>query len=627
LDPGDLLEALEKSAAQAEWTPLFADAFDRTSLGDDWRIVNGRARIVNGWLKVVGSSGDVYAAVRRPFPDNVRVEFDARFPATGVPVSDLGCFVAGDEHRCDHVGYCLSFGADNNICSRIQREGVDIRINTEAVAEPGRSYHLAAELVDGNLTLYVDGKQILSYLDMIPLAGVGHDHLGLVTFKHGGEFASVKVLTHSGPTRTGAFTVADAYCRDGLYDRAIERYRQVAAAHPDQPLGLLAQCKVALALIGDSRWSEAEAQLRGLAGPAEGSELEHLVALWHGRTLGMMGKIDEALRGFSRVQAATNDPGIIDETAVACGLLCEHLRTDSRWLEAGRCAKFLFENLQTPLIETSHMFGHYGSRLRDAALFEEEYQAVTKLGVAIASRAGDPGQLVSAKLRRASAAILTGRFDRAREIYDGLEAQAREEGSRSLELTVLASRAELELSLGKYDRAFERVQPFAGTEEEEMNLREMTWGSTLADLRAIAVIFLGRMDEALDDLDAGRISKMTMDLRLVLAAELWRRDRKAAAGACLAELKAAMPRRTAKFAELATAAIRGEVLVEALMEFVEASLQPVQQARGTFYAGLALWAGGNDGAATLPWSEAKNAAPDVTPIWHWASYFQGRVET
>ena len=49
--------------------------------------------------------------------------------------------------------------------------------------------------------------------------------------------------------------------------------------------------------------------------------------------------------------------------------------------------------------------------------------------------------------------------------------------------------------------------------------------------------------------------------------------------------------------------------------------------RGTFYAGLALWANGNDGAATLPWSEAKNAAPDVTSTWHWASYFQGRVET
>ncbi len=628
LDPGELLDALEKSASQAEWTPLFTDSFDRTSLGDDWRIVAGHARIVNGWLKIVAGSGggDVYAAIRRPFPDNVRVEFDARFP-TGVPVSDLGCFVAGDEHRCDSVGYCLSFGADNNTCSRIQREGVDIRIDTETIAEPGRTYHLDAELVDGNLTLYVDGQQILSYLDMIPLAGVGHDHLGLVTFRHGGEFANVKILTHSGPTRTGVFTVADAYCRDGLYDRAIERYRQVAAAHPDQPMGLLAQCKVALALIGDDRWSEAEAQLRGLAGPAKNSDLEHLVALWHGRALGMMGKIDEALRAFAKVQGATDDPGIIDETAVACGLLSEHLRADSRWLEAGRCAKFLFENLKTPLIETSHMFNLYGNRLRDAGLFEEEYQAVSKLGVAIASHAGDPGQLLSAKMRRATAATITGRFDRAREIYDDLETQARKEGDRSLELIVLASRTEQELCLGKYEKAFERVQSFAGTDEEEKRLHDMMWGNTLADLRAIAGIFLGRMDDALDDLDAGRISKSVMDLRLILAAELWRRDHKAAAGACLAELKSGPARRSAKFAELAAATIRGEALVEALLEFVETSLQPVQQPRGTFYAGLALWANGNDGAATLPWSEAKNAAPDVTPIWHWASYFQGRVET
>ncbi|MHC4917806.1 MAG: hypothetical protein ACYTGB_20205, partial [Planctomycetota bacterium] len=138
LDPGDLLDALEKSAQQSEWSPLFTDDFQRTSVGDDWKIVKGQARITNGWMRLEASlAGDVYAVVRRPFPDNVRVEFDARFPKGLSYVGDLGCFVAGDEESCDHVGYCLSFAADGNTCSRIQRGGVDIRIDPKAVAAVG----------------------------------------------------------------------------------------------------------------------------------------------------------------------------------------------------------------------------------------------------------------------------------------------------------------------------------------------------------------------------------------------------------------------------------------------------------------------------------------------------------
>jgi tetratricopeptide (TPR) repeat protein len=627
-DPGELLEALEKSAGQAEWTPLFTDNFERTSLGDDWRMVGGQARIINGWMRITSNRGnDVYASVRRPFPDNIRLEFDARFPADLDYICDLACFVAGDEHECDNVGYCLSFAADGNTCSRIQREGVDIRINLEAIAEAGRSYHLVAEMVEGHLTLSVDGKQILNYLDMIPLAGAGHDHLGLVTFKHGAEFSNFRVLTHSGPTRTGTFTVADAYCRDGLYDRAIEKYRQIAAAHPDQLMGLLAQCKVGLALMSDARWSEAEAQLRGLSGPSKGTEIEHLVSLWRGRALGMMGKIDDALKAFGRVQESTEDSGIIDEVAVACGLLSEHLRADRRWLESGLCAKFLFEKLKTPLIETSHMFGRYGNRLRDAGLLEEEYQAVTKVGLAIADVAGDPSQLRNAKRRRARLAAITGRVEKAERIVGELEEEARASGDRIQELTLIAARAEFSLAAGDYQAALERVKPFAGTEEEEKALQDSSWGNTLADLHACASVLLGNMDQALDDLDAGRISSGCTDLRMILAAELWRRDRKSAAGACLAEVEQAHGPRTRDFITLATSAMRGEALVEALLEMVETNLQPVQQPRGYFFAGLVLWAHGNDGGATLPWSDAKNYALERSPVWHWVNYFQGRLQT
>ena len=623
-DPGDLLRALESTAGQAQWVPLFTDDFARTSLGEDWKIIGGQAHIENGWLGLAGRA-DSYAVIRRPFPDNLRVEFEARFPAGQVYSSDLACFVAGDERRCDAVGYCLSFGADGNTCSRIQREGIDVRINTKLTAEPGRTYHLVAEAIDGELRLLVDGEVVLRYVDLVPLAGVGHDHLGLATFRDGCEFANVKVLTRSGPTSAGVFTIADAYSRDGLHDRAIEKYRQVAAAHPEEPLALQAQTKVGLALFAAGRHSEAEAQFRGLARKAKGTELELLIELWRGLALGMMGKLDEALRVFGHVQSQTADPGVIDEVAVACGRLCSHLKREERWLESGRCAKFLFENLKTPLIETNHMFGVYGGRLHDAGFFEEEFQAVSKLVVAMAAHQGDP-HFSSNQFRKVSAGIQAGRIDEARKALDEIQEQARAAGDAGLELRVLGSRVILDLALGKYGKALERLAALAGSSQEEQSVGDWRWGQTFADLRAAALVLLGRTDEALEDLDAGRISTEALDLRFVLGAELWKRGHQPAARTCFSELSEGIALgRTTRLAEKVAPAICGETPVETLREYVDSVLQPNLQPLGLFLSGLALWANGEEQAALLLWSDAKNSAPDTDPAWHWANLFLGRA--
>ena len=624
-DPGDLFEALEQSAGQAEWTPLFADDFNRTSLGDDWRIIGGEADIKNGWMRVRGRSGDVYAVVLRAFPENVRVEFDARFPKGQDIVSDLACFVAGDEHKTDAAGYCLSFGADENCCSRLQRQAIDIRINLDMTAEAGRTYSLASQLLDGELSLSVDGQVVLRYVDMLPLAGVGHDHLGLATFKLGAEFSNFRVLTRTGPVRSGAFTIPDAYCRDGLYDRAIEKYRQVAETHPNEPLSLMARCKTGLALFADRRWSDAEGQFRSLSSAAKGSKLEHLVALWHARALGMMGKLDEAFRIFSRVQDA-GDPGMVDEAAVACGLLCHQLRVDSRWLESGRCAKFLFENSKTPLIQTMHAFNRYGRRLGEAAFHEEEYQAVSKLGMAITARRTAAIHTININLSKAALGILTGRIDEARGIYDDLEKRFSGEEHPLLQKRLMARRIQIDMARGKYQRAFDQLDPLPEAKDEKQKLVDSRWGVRLPDLRIAALILLDRTDEAIDESLAGQLSGGALDQRIVLGAELRKRGRGEEAEACLAILKEQFQTRWGtKFVSLSVDAVLGKGSPEALREYVDNELMPSFQPLGLFFTGLALWAGDQEEAATIPWSEAENSALDVTPAWHWTRCFQQRV--
>jgi tetratricopeptide (TPR) repeat protein len=382
---------------------------------------------------------------------------------------------------------------------------------------------------------------------------------------------------------------------------------------------------VGLALFAAQRWGEAEAQLRGLVRKAQGSEIAPLVELWRGQALGMMGKLDETLRVFAHVQAQHSDPSIIDEVAVACGLLCSSLKAEARWLEAGRCAKFLFENLKTPLIETSHMFGMYGGRLHEAALYEEEYQAVVKLAAAVAAR-GDEQQILGNRFRLIATSILCGHVDEARRLQQELEEQARTKSDSNLELRVLASRVELDLALGKYQQALERLAPLAGSKEEEAEVGGARWGLTLADMRAAALILLGRVDEALEDLDAGRLSADLIDLRFILAAELLRRGRQPAAAGCLAQQAESVTfPRTITLVEKAGACIRNEMPVETFREFVDTQLQPYLQPLGLFVCGLALWANGEEQAALLPWSDAKNSAPDTDAAWHWTSLYLGRA--
>jgi tetratricopeptide (TPR) repeat protein len=625
-DPGDLLRALETSAGAAQWVPLFSDDFGRTSLGEDWKIVGGQAHIENGWLRVSGKA-DCYAVVRRPFPDNIRLEFDARFPAGQEESSDLACFVAGDERSCDAVGYCLSFGSDNNTCSRIQRAGMDVRINTQLVAEPGRTYRIVAEAADGEYRLMIDGQMVLRYVDLVPLAGVGHDHLGLAAFKYGTEFANFRVLTHSGPAAVGIFTIADAYCRDGLFDRAIERFRQIAATDPEGRLALQAQTKVGLALFAAGRYGECEAQLRGLARKAGGTEMELLIELWRGLALGMMGKLDEALRTFAHVQSQSSNPEVIDEVAVACGRLSTQLRREERWLEAGRCAKFLFENLKTPLIETRHMFGNYVNRLHDAALYEEEFQAASRLVAAVVRRKHGASAMWDCNMRKFGAALSAGRVDEARSVLEELGQQARNSlNAASLELRVLGCRVQLALASGKPGKALEQLAGLTGTDREEQHIGDGRWGQTAADLRASALVLLGRMDEALEDLDAGRIRVDLLDLRLILGAELWKRGHEAAARACFAETtESGGLWRHEKLVENFKLTVCREMPVEAFQEYVGTELQPCVQPLGLFLTGLAMWANGEEQAALLTWSEARNSAPDTDPAWHWTSLYMSRV--
>jgi tetratricopeptide (TPR) repeat protein len=619
-DPVDIFEALVSSAGQAEWTPLFTDDFDRATLGESWGLISSEAVLTNGWMRLTApENNDCYAVIKRAFPDNIRVEFEARFPSKIGYASDLACFLGGDEHTCDRNGYCLSFGADGNSCTRIQRETVDIRITNQHKATPGKIHSIAAEIIDGVLSLFVDGELILSYLDMMPLCGVKHDHLGLASYGEGAEFRNFRVLTNSGPTQASAFTIPDAYCRDGLFDRAIEKYNQIATTHKNGPLELLAQCKVALAMMGDQRWSSAEAQLRGLANSSKDTELESLVTLWHARTLGMIGKMDDALKTFQKVQSRTEDPGTIDETAIACGMLSQQLFREDRFIEAGHCSKFLFESIETPLFNTDHMFKGHMSRLHEAAMYEAQYQAVKKVGMAISSNRNEEERTRTGPLRLAQAAILTDRIDKARTIYDDLKIRSEKSGGDKFKYNLVGLYAELDMGSGEYAQALKKLEPLANSQEELTGYSGLVWGSRIVDLRACCYVLSGDLAAAISLLEAELIDPSSIYLRMILAAHLMQEDRKELASKCM-DTAVSKVKGLAKFTAQYKKALLSTSPVEVLHEFIENSLAPSRQPMGMVCEALTLWSQGDCAGASVALSDSFDSAPKYSPAWHWAKY-------
>lgn len=182
-------------AAEPSWQLAFSDGFDRERLGDDWRPLSGKWRIVDGWL--TGRGGEIICTTRFPGPQ--RVEFDARSAERSAvgdhPISDLTAILAASEAGYKG-GYFLGFGSENNTCSKVLVRAEEIA-RSETRVTPFKTHRVVCEWDGETLTHTVDGKVIQRVKPAKRLAGVPHQKIGLYMWENG-YVDNLKVFTPTG---------------------------------------------------------------------------------------------------------------------------------------------------------------------------------------------------------------------------------------------------------------------------------------------------------------------------------------------------------------------------------------------------------------------------------------------
>ena len=199
-----------QSAEEAGWELVFSDEFDRKELGGDWTVLEGNWTVEDGALR---GSGTLVSS--RDFPGGnavgyLRMEFDAvtdvgaaGFLGKGAAaprVSDMSAVLHGKlvEEATDFLesGYFFQFGGKWNKTNQIRKAGRTLVADGEPQKRiaPNKVHKIVVESDHGRLSLFVDGRCVLTYRERISIIGDGHNRVGFY-FYTAAKVLNVKVHT------------------------------------------------------------------------------------------------------------------------------------------------------------------------------------------------------------------------------------------------------------------------------------------------------------------------------------------------------------------------------------------------------------------------------------------------
>jgi hypothetical protein len=171
---------------------VFADDFERESLGENWTAQGQAWSIRDGQVFVADARNDALW-LQYELPEEVRVELEATAES---PEGDLKFEIFGDG-RTHESGYVMIYGGWRNsttCIARLDEHGEDRLDAAQHVpVEVGRPYRMAVVRTDARVRWYIDGALVLSFDDAEPLRGPEHAHFAFNDWAAPVRFDNVRV--------------------------------------------------------------------------------------------------------------------------------------------------------------------------------------------------------------------------------------------------------------------------------------------------------------------------------------------------------------------------------------------------------------------------------------------------
>jgi hypothetical protein len=170
-----------------DWKLVWADDFDRDSLGGRWRVGSGKWTIGGGLLQ---ASGVAFLGYAEKLPAPVRIEYDTRV-AGGVG-GDLSAFWLPKPEDFGS-GVLIGFGSNGNTANKVVLSNAEVAKSSGPLVKPGKWHHVIAQiLANGRVQLIVDDQMSIDYAGPPP----GEAKFpGLWSWNSDGVFAKVRIYT------------------------------------------------------------------------------------------------------------------------------------------------------------------------------------------------------------------------------------------------------------------------------------------------------------------------------------------------------------------------------------------------------------------------------------------------
>ncbi|OGV41299.1 MAG: hypothetical protein A2X46_01910 [Lentisphaerae bacterium GWF2_57_35] len=229
----DLQADLEAYQNGRIWNLVLEQDFAGPDPLAQWEILGGHSEIKNDELHL--SLGEPQLLLfKGELPGDVRIEFEAR--QEGVYLNALGAFIgavrSANPKEMALTGYKFEYGGFDNSLNVIERCARRIAIEHASPLERGVIYNVGVEKNDSRLRMTVNGRDVLSMLDLDPLTGLDRTAIGLCGWLAETIITRIRIYTMGSPWKRDLLDIAESQILKDHYEVADILLKEVLDSSP-----------------------------------------------------------------------------------------------------------------------------------------------------------------------------------------------------------------------------------------------------------------------------------------------------------------------------------------------------------------------------------------------------------